>query len=91
MNAVSNAPQLAHNVTRCSHLDLPGAGQVYVAGRHAYIGHIPNAQQLGTSILDVADPKNPRIVACARPIVCSKTSSNDCQAIFSSLAMIAAR
>lgn len=63
MNDASTAPKLAHNVTRVSHLDLPGAGQVYVAGRYAYIGHIPNAQQLGTSILDVADPKNPKIVS----------------------------
>src|SRR3954462_14614824 len=63
MNDISNAPKLAHNVTRQSHLDLPGAGQVYVAGDYAYIGHIPNKQQLGTSILDVKDPKNPRIVS----------------------------
>ena len=63
MNDASSAPTLAHNVTRVSHLDLPGAGQVYVAGRYAYIGHIPNAQHLGTSILDVADPKNPKIVS----------------------------
>ena len=54
---------LAHNVKRLSHLDLPGAGQVYVEGNYAYIGHIPNKQQLGTSILDVSDPKNPRIVS----------------------------
>ena len=44
--AASNAPQLAHNVTRLSRLDLPGAGQVYVAGHYAYIGHIPNKQQI---------------------------------------------
>ncbi len=37
-------PTLAHNVKRLSHLDLPGAGQVYVAGTHCYLGHIPNQQ-----------------------------------------------
>jgi hypothetical protein len=63
MSTTTATPQLAHNVSRHSHLDLPGAGQVYVAGHHAYIGHIPNKQQLGTSILDVADPQNPRIVS----------------------------
>ncbi len=63
MGATPQAAQLAHNVKRLSHLDLPGAGQVYVDGTYAYIGHIPNPQQLGTSILDVADPANPRIVA----------------------------
>ena len=55
--------QLARNVSRLSHLDLPGAGQVYVAGDFAYVGHIPNKRQLGTSILDVRDPRAPRIVS----------------------------
>src|SRR2546425_5513436 len=54
---------LARNVTRLSHLDLPGAGQVTVAGDYAYVGHIPNKQQLGTSILEVRDPKKPRVVS----------------------------
>src|SRR5262249_21318310 len=54
---------LARNVRRLGHLDLPGAGQVTVAGRHAYVGHIPNKNHLGTSIIDIADPGNPRVVA----------------------------
>ena len=53
----------ARKVRRIGHLDLPGAGQVTVAGHFAYVGHIPNAQQLSTSIIDVADPANPRLVA----------------------------
>ncbi|MFZ9561307.1 MAG: hypothetical protein ACO273_03390, partial [Burkholderiales bacterium] len=63
MDTLAKPGTLAHNVKRLSHLDLPGAGQVYVEGNYAYIGHIPNKQQLGTSILDIADPKNPRIVS----------------------------
>src|SRR3954452_25145543 len=62
MNAPQQ-PRLAQNVTRLSRLELPGAGQVYVDGRYAYVGHIPNKQQLGTSILDITDPKDPRIVS----------------------------
>ena len=54
---------LARNVRRIGHLDLPGAGQVTVAGHHAYVGHIPNKDNLGTSIVDIADPKNPRLIA----------------------------
>jgi len=50
-------------VKRLSHLDLPGAGQVYVAGEHAYVGHITNKERLGTSILDVSDPRKPRLLA----------------------------
>ena len=53
----------ARNVRRLGHLDLPGAGQVTVAGNHAYVGHIPNKQDLGTSIVDISDPANPRLVA----------------------------
>ena len=56
------APKLAHNVTRLGHLDLQGAGQVLVDGHYAYIGHITNKEGLGTSILDVADPKNPKVI-----------------------------
>jgi len=54
---------LARNVRRIGHLDLPGAGQVTVAGHYAYVGHIPNKENLGTSIVDIADPKNPRLIA----------------------------
>src|SRR5437764_3432631 len=64
MNVVERQPvPLARNVRRLGHLDLPGAGQVTVAGRYAYVGHIPNKGHLGTSIIDIADPGNPRVVA----------------------------
>ena len=66
MNAPAPGAQLAHNVSRLSHLDLPGAGQVYVDAGFAYIGHIPNREHLGTSILDISDPGNPRIVSQIR-------------------------
>ncbi len=48
---------------RLARLELPGAGQVYVAGGYAYIGHLPNKQRLGTSILDVSDPRKPRLLS----------------------------
>lgn len=54
---------LAQNVKRISRIELPGAGQVCVAGDYAYVGHIPNKAQLGTSILDVSDPRDPKVVA----------------------------
>jgi hypothetical protein len=54
---------LARNVRRLGHLDLPGAGQVTVSGKFVYVGHIPNKENLGTSIVDIADPANPRLVA----------------------------
>jgi hypothetical protein len=54
---------LARNVRRLGHLDLPGGGQVTVSGSYAYVGHIPSPQQLGTSIIDISDPRKPRVVA----------------------------
>jgi hypothetical protein len=56
-------PALAKNVRRLGHVDLAGAGQVTVAGHHAYVGHLPNKNHLGTSILDISDPRAPRVVA----------------------------
>src|SRR5262249_28113833 len=53
----------APNGSRLGHLDLPGAGQVTVRGSHAYVGHIPNPIHLGTSIIDIGDPRQPRVVA----------------------------
>jgi len=63
MNAPSEKQSLAKNVTSLSRIELPGAGQVYVAGKHAYVGHITNKEGLGTSILDVSDPKKPKLLA----------------------------
>jgi hypothetical protein len=54
---------LARKVRRVGHLDLAGAGQVCVSGSHAYVGHIPSASQLGTSVIDISDPRQPRVVA----------------------------
>jgi hypothetical protein len=59
----ANGKPLAKNVKRLGHLDLPGAGQVYVAGEYAYIGHLPNKPGLGTSVVDVSDPTRPKVVA----------------------------
>ena len=58
-----NGASVARNTRRLAHLDLGGAGQVYVNGDHAYIGHLPNKDGLGTSIVDVADPANPKLVS----------------------------
>ena len=41
--------------------DIPGGGQVVVDGDLAFVGHIDPPH--GTSILDVSDPRKPRLVA----------------------------
>ena len=64
MNIVERkSPALARNVRRLGHLDLAGAGQVCLAGKYAYVGHLPNKNNLGTTIVDVSEPRNPRVVA----------------------------
>ncbi len=45
-------------------LALPGGGQIVVEGPYAYVGHM--APPHGTSILDVADPAQPRVLAQLR-------------------------
>ena len=46
---------------RVGFLDLEGGGQVTVQGDYAYVGHM--APPLGTSIVDVSNPSDPRVVA----------------------------
>ena len=62
MNApLQGSATLAHNVQRLAHLDLTGGGQVVVQGHHAFIGHM--RPPYGTTILDISDPRKPRVVA----------------------------
>src|SRR5713226_6250292 len=64
MNKIERSnTSLAHKVRRLGHLDLAGAGQVTISSSHAFVGHIPGPNHLGTSIIDISDPRNPRVVA----------------------------
>ena len=45
------------NTRLVAHIDCPGGGQVWVDGKTLYIGHM--REPTGTTIVDVADPKNP--------------------------------
>src|SRR5262245_3469075 len=60
---MNSSTPLTNKTRRIGHLDLPGAGQVSVSGNHAYVGHITNKNGLGTSIVDISDKKNPKLVA----------------------------
>ncbi|ESR23021.1 LVIVD repeat-containing protein [Lutibaculum baratangense] len=50
----------ARNFTRLARLDIPGGGQVRVEGGFCYVGHMDAPH--GTTIIDVSDPRAPRIV-----------------------------
>jgi len=54
--------KMSHRVSRLGALDdMPGGGQVVVQGHYAYVGHMDPPH--GTSIVDVSDPKNPKVVS----------------------------
>ncbi len=53
--------EIASNVKRLGHLDIAGGGQVVVQGDYAYIGHMKPPH--GTSIIDISNPADPRVVA----------------------------
>ncbi len=49
------------NTTHLANIDCAGGGQVWVAGTTLFIGHMRHPS--GTTIVDVADPRNPKILA----------------------------
>jgi len=51
----------AKGIRQVGFFDCPGGGQVVVEGNTAFIGHMRNPH--GTSSVDVADPKNPKLLA----------------------------
>jgi hypothetical protein len=44
-------------------MEITGSGQVYVQGHYAFLGHLTNKERLGTSIIDISDPRKPRVVS----------------------------
>jgi hypothetical protein len=52
---------VSKNIKQIGRTDLPGGGSVVVENGYAYVGHID--PPYGTSILDVKDPRHPRLIA----------------------------
>ena len=52
---------VSHKIKQVGRIDLPGGGSIVVEDGYAYVGHID--PPLGTSIIDVKDPKHPRLLA----------------------------
>ena len=57
--------QLSRNIRRLGHMDIPGGGQIVVQDGYAYVGHMK--PPMGTSIIDVRDPANPKVVSHVAP------------------------
>lgn len=51
----------AEGLKEVGYFDCAGGGQIRIDGTIAYIGHMANP--FGTSIVDVADPKNPKLLS----------------------------
>ena len=52
--------ELTSGLRRVARMDLIGGGQVVVDGNYAFVGHMKPPH--GTSIVDVSDPKNPKLL-----------------------------
>ena len=59
--ATGNGFGTASGINLVGRMDLPGGGKVEVDKGFAYVGHMD--PPYGTSVIDVRDPKNPRLVA----------------------------
>lgn len=57
--------ELERNIRRVGHLDMQGGGQVVVQDGYVYVGHMK--PPMGTSIIDVRDPANPKVVSHVPP------------------------
>ena len=62
---VDNGKLASDNVKRVGRLDIAGGGQVEVHGNYCYVGHMDPPH--GTSIIDISDPKNPKVVSTLEP------------------------
>ena len=51
----------SQNIRHLSRMELPGGGQIAIQGNYAYVGHQNGPE--GTTILDISDPRKPRIVS----------------------------
>jgi hypothetical protein len=60
-NDIMGDAAMATLLRHLARLDIPGGGQVVAEGGHAFVGHMHPPE--GTSIVDVEDPRRPRIVS----------------------------
>jgi len=49
------------NIRHLCRMELPGGGQITIQGKYAYVGHQHGPD--GTTILDISDPRQPKILS----------------------------
>ena len=62
---MTNTEPLARGIRRLSRMDIAGGGQVVAQGGLVFVGHMSPPD--GTSIIDVRDPADPKIIAKIAP------------------------
>lgn len=65
MNEMVGTGALSRGTRRVARMDIAGGGQVVVQGHLAFLGHMSPPD--GTSILDVSDPSDPKVIAKIAP------------------------
>src|SRR5512145_734268 len=59
------APQASSNIRHLCRMEIAGGGQIVIGGNYAYVGHQHRPQ--GMSILDISDPRKPKILSTLTP------------------------
>jgi hypothetical protein len=59
------APRASSNIRHLCRMELAGGGQIVIDGDYAYVGH--QHRPHGTTILDISDPRKPKILSTLRP------------------------
>ena len=59
------APRASSNIRHLCRMELAGGGQIVIDGNYAYVGH--QHKPHGTTILDIADPRKPKILSTLTP------------------------
>lgn len=58
-------PRASSNIRHLCRMEIEGGGQIVIDGNYAYIGHQHRPQ--GTTILDIADPRKPKVLSMLTP------------------------
>ena len=58
-------PRASSNIRHFCRMEIAGGGQIVIDGNYAYIGHQHRPQ--GTTILDISDPRKPKILSILTP------------------------
>ena len=58
-------PRGSSNIRHLCRMEIAGGGQIVIDGNYAYIGHQHGPQ--GTTILDISDPRRPKILSSLNP------------------------